>query len=160
MTSARQHINIKSIGAAHAAVLAQMHAACFSHPWSTDAFVKLFSMPGASGLIATLPDKEDTAVGFALISNTGEEAEILTLGVLPENQRQNIGTRLLNAIHKTCLAKNTARVFLEVNAQDTGAVRFYSKAGYQHVGTREHYYKHENTPPEDALIMRHTLEDV
>lgn len=157
MKPARQNINIKSIGAAHAAVLAQLHTACFSHPWTRDAFVRLFNMPGASGLIATLPDNDDAAVGFALISNTGEEAEILTIGVLPENQRQNIGTLLLSAIHETCVASDTTHVFLEVNAQDTGAVTFYSKAGYQHVGTRENYYKQGNAPAGDALIMRHKL---
>lgn len=160
MKPARQNITIKTIGAAHSAVLAQLHAACFSHPWSADALVKLFNMPGASGLIATLSDNENAAVGFALISNMGEEAEILTLCVLPENQRQNIGTRLLSAIHESCVASNTACVFLEVNAQDTGAVTFYSKSGYQHVGTRANYYKQGKAPADDALIMRHILEGV
>ena len=147
-----------TVGAAHAAVFAQLHAACFPQGWSSKAFAKLLNMPGAIGFIAIQNDHEDTAIGFALISNTGGEAEILTLGVLPNNQRQGIGTHLINALHKTCLEHSTGCIFLEVNSQDTGAVPFYRKAGYECVGKRERYYKHENTAADDALIMRRTLE--
>jgi len=158
MNSSLQNINIMTVGAAHAAVLAQLHTACFPQGWSSEAFAKLLNMPGAMGLIATQNDNEEAAIGFALISNAGGEAEIITLGVLPDTQRQGIGTHLINALHKICLECDTACVFLEVNSQDTGTVSFYRKAGYECVGTRERYYKHVDAPADDALIMRHTLE--
>ncbi len=157
MKSVGQNINIMTVSAAHAEVFAGLHTACFPKAWSSEAFAKLLNMPGAMGFITTQNDNKEAAIGFALISNAGAEAEIVTLGVLPDTQRQGIGSYLINAIHKTCLECNTACVFLEVNAQDAGTISFYRNAGYECVGTRERYYKHGDAPADDALIMRKSL---
>jgi ribosomal-protein-alanine N-acetyltransferase len=158
MKSVGQNINIMTVSATHAEVFAGLHTACFPKAWSSEAFAKLLNMPGVMGFITTQNDNKEAAIGFALISNAGVEAEIVTLGVLPGMQRQGIGTHLINAIHKTCLECNTASVFLEVNSQDTSTVSFYRNAGYECVGTRERYYKHVDAPADDALVMCKMLE--
>lgn len=154
MKSVGQNIGIMTVSTSHSEVFAELHATCFSNGWSREAFAKLLNMPGAMGFIAIQNDNEEAAIGYALISNSGAEAEVVTLGVLPGMQRQGIGTHLINAIHKTCLECGTACVFLEVNAQDAGTISFYRNAGYECVGTRERYYKHGDAPADDALIMR------
>jgi [ribosomal protein S18]-alanine N-acetyltransferase len=158
MKSVRNNPGIMTVSAAHAAVFTHLHAACFPQAWSHEAFVCLLNMPSAIGFIATKNIAEVAATGFALISCVEDEAEIFTFGVLPAKQRQGVGSHLLCAIHKTCANRGATGIFLEVNAQNTAAMSFYHKAGYGSVGKRKDYYKHENAPADDAIIMRRPLE--
>ena len=82
----RSHLVLCS--AAHAGLLAELHGACFPRPWPADEFMKLLSAPGVSALIGTAGGTGEQPCGFILWRCAADEAEIITLGVLPA-QRGN-----------------------------------------------------------------------
>jgi ribosomal protein S18 acetylase RimI-like enzyme len=53
------------------------------------------------------------------------------------------------------------RIWLEVRAGNTAAIRFYRRAGFKTKGKRRHYYRYLDSQgqkvKEDALIMCYSL---
>lgn len=142
----------------HAPLCAEIHVRCFPNPWSQTEFSTLLASPRNIGFIVQRSDR--LAVGFAIAGQAGGEAEILTIGVLPEHRRCGAGRFILEKIRETCESHGTKEIFLEVNASDDGAVSFYQAAGYIPVGTRPGYYKHYRQTDKstgDAIIMRFTI---
>ena len=70
-----------------APVLARMHGLCFEKGWTEQAFSSLLCLPTTQGFL--------NHEGFILCSVCQDEAEILTVGVLPEARRKKVGTQLL-----------------------------------------------------------------
>ncbi|WP_051548003.1 bifunctional tRNA (adenosine(37)-N6)-threonylcarbamoyltransferase complex dimerization subunit type 1 TsaB/ribosomal protein alanine acetyltransferase RimI [Sneathiella glossodoripedis] len=136
-----------------AKLLAELHKSCFSEPWSETAFEKLLLL---NGTIAQVTLSNDQPVGFALYQKTLDEAEILTLGILPLQRNQNFGSHLLRAGLEHLKEQGVAKVLLEVSTDNLSAQRLYQKAGFREIGKRAGYYQigGENF---DALILEHVL---
>ena len=66
--------------AAFADVFADLHKACFSKAWNESMMRQTLLMPGALGLIAF---ENDTPVGFVIDAYSVDQADIVTLGVVP-----------------------------------------------------------------------------
>jgi [ribosomal protein S18]-alanine N-acetyltransferase len=135
--------------AAHAAVLAVIHAAVFppAEAWDADAFAAQLGMPGAFALL-------DEAGGFVLARVAADEAEILTLAVTPNARRAGIGRRLVMAAMQAAGGRGATAMFLEVSPCNIPAIRLYEGAGFAGVGRRRAYYQDGS----DALVMRARLE--
>ena len=131
------HFDLQTI---HAPMLAFVHEMCFEEPWDKKAFKELLSLPTTIGLM--------NSVGFVLASVTGEEAEILTIAVLPNCQRQGNGGRLLRYLIKKLKKLSVKKLFLEVNVKNKAALALYAKLDFKEVGRRPGYYHGT-----DALIM-------
>jgi ribosomal-protein-alanine N-acetyltransferase len=116
-----------------------LHRACFPEdPWDAEAIGQIMCIPGFFGLIGWA--KTDP-VGFALALSLGEEAEIVSLGVLPEHRRCRIGSSVLDAVCGEARLRGAERVVLEV-ARDNGAARaLYAGRGFTVVGRRRNYYR-------------------
>ena len=148
-------------GAAGAQLLSAVHAACFEEPWGEVAIARLLDGPGLCGLAAA--DTECSAdlvpLGMALCRVAGGEAEILTLGVIPERRRQGVGGQLVGECYAIAKAGGAAAMFLEVAADNGAALALYSEAGFRQVGRRENYYQAQNKreTTRDALILRVAL---
>ena len=69
--------------------LASLHAACFDRPWSEESFTELLKGDGVHAL--------GDANGFIVIRCVADEAEILTLGVLPARRRAGLARKLVRA---------------------------------------------------------------
>ena len=100
-------------------------------------------------------DGEERVIGYCIVSNLPDEAEILKIAVEPEYQGQGIGQQLLTRALDRAVRLGCSRCFLEVRPSNSGAIRFYLRNGFQAQDRRKNYY-HE--PPEDALVMRLDLE--
>jgi GNAT superfamily N-acetyltransferase len=89
---------------AHAAVLAELHALAFppEERWSAGAFATQLALPGVFGLV--LPD-----AGLILARVAADEAEILTIGVVPAARRAGYGAALLRAAEARAVADGAAR---------------------------------------------------
>jgi ribosomal-protein-alanine N-acetyltransferase len=131
-------------GAEEAAALAALHAAAFppAEAWSAEAIARLLEMPGAFAL--HLPGR-----GFLLARVAAEEAEILTLAVLPGARRQGVGRALLVAAMAAAAAAGAKRLLLEVAEANVAARGLYASAGFVPVGRRRDYY----SPGADALLL-------
>lgn len=132
----------------HAAALASIHAASFPprERWGADAMELQLSLPGAFGLI-------HLSGGMVLARTAADEAEILTIAVMPERRRDGLGATLLRAAMAHAAMQNAQTMFLEVAVTNTGAQALYLRAGFAQVGRRANYYPDGG----DALVMRANL---
>ena len=134
---------------AHGAVLAALHEQCFDPPWDETAMVDLLSMPGASGLLACIGD---APVGLVLWRVAADEAEILTILVLPAHRGQGIGDRLVEGSLTAAAQSGACRMFLEVADSNTAAQALYARHGFTRVGIRRGYYQGQ-----DAYVLSASL---
>jgi ribosomal-protein-alanine N-acetyltransferase len=83
----------------------------------------------------------------------GEEAEIVSLGVLPDHRRCGIGSAILDAVWGEALLRGAERVVLEVASDNEAARALYAGRGFTVVGCRRNYYRRAERLV-DALVLR------
>jgi len=134
--------------ATDAAALAAIHGAAFppSEAWEEEAFRLQLGLPGVFGLI-------DAAGGMVLARVADEEAEVLTLAVVPVSRRHGLGGALLDAALREARDRGARAMFLEVSEANQTARRRYAEAGFVEVGRRRRYY----ADGADALLLRAAL---
>lgn len=82
--------------------------------------------------------------GFITVQNSGDDHEIIKIGVLPEYRRQGIARRLIQ--QSTDAAK---RCLIDVAADNRAAIQFYQALGFREIARRRKYYANGS----DAVIM-------
>lgn len=134
--------------------LARIHAAAFpaQKGWSAGELTDLLKQNGVF-LIAE-------AAGFALGRIAADEAELLTLAVLPAHQGQGVGAHLLSAFTEEARDRGAASAFLEVADDNRAACALYASAGFRQAGRRKAYYSRSAAEPADALVLRKDLSRV
>ncbi len=125
--------------------LAATHAEAFDTPWSASAFVDLLGQPGVF--------LETSSDGFILGRAVADEAEILTLAVLPSARRQGFGSRLVRGAMESATELGATRMFLEVAEDNAAARALYGALGFEATGRRPRYYARADGPAVDALLL-------
>lgn len=144
-------VTIAPVGAEAAALLADLHAEAFpADRWDAASFVRLLAMPGAFALIVA---RHGAPAGLMLARVAADEAEIVTLGVVPCARRQGIGRSLATAAAARAAELGAARLFLEVAAANEAALSLYRQLGFREVGRRPRYYP-DGT---DAIVLARPL---
>jgi [ribosomal protein S18]-alanine N-acetyltransferase len=134
--------------------LAVMHRACFPEdPWDAPALDRILALSGVFGYLAC---EADAPTGFAVARDLGEEAEVLTVGVLPEARRHGVGRALLDAVLIETRRRGLESIVLEVAADNGAARRLYAGRGFRQVGRRPRYYRRPDSMV-DALILRRSM---
>lgn len=127
-----------------------IYARCFpDRPWSIDEVTTLLNRRDVLTVTAT--------GGFVMASCFAPEAEILTIAVSPDHRRQGIGADLLARLCAQLPTRNIDTVFLEVAAGNHAAIGLYKRFSFQDVGRRKAYYRRNDAPAEDAVVMRRAL---
>jgi ribosomal-protein-alanine N-acetyltransferase len=96
-------------------------------------------------------DEAGGLLGWAGIRILGQEAEILTVGVIPAARRQGIARQLMAVLLDEARARRAVEVFLEVRADNVAAQSLYESEGFLVLGRRSGYYDHGRM---DAITMR------
>lgn len=112
-----------------------------------EAAIEPASVPGRICLAASAPGRR--MAGFAVALLVGSQAEIESIGVAPDLQRQGIGWALLQALIGELTLRGVTEVWLEVRESNDGAAALYRSAGFGVSGRRPGYYRN---PEEDALL--------
>jgi ribosomal-protein-alanine N-acetyltransferase len=147
-------VNLRPATRADGAALAELHAAAFEEPWSADEILRFAEDRG--GFALTVEDGAGALSGFILCRLIAGEAEVLTLAVRPAARRRGLGRALLEAA-LTLAQPSATTMFLEVAADNPGAVALYAGAGFETVGRRSGYYGRAGAASVDALVMRRAL---
>ncbi|MCC7272164.1 MAG: GNAT family N-acetyltransferase [Alphaproteobacteria bacterium] len=143
-------VTVQPVTATDAGWLAALHARCFPEDsWREASWRNLLRQPGVGGAVASV---DGVPVGVVLWRRAAEEAEILTIGVVPTERRRGVGGRLLDHA-LSALPRVVAAVFLEVAADNEAARRFYTGRGFTRIGRRAGYYRRGRVSV-DALLMR------
>lgn len=131
--------------------LATIHARAMVHskPWSANEFQALLAQK------PTLLVADDN--GFLLGRLVVDEAEILTLAVDPEHQRQGIALMHLTSFEEIVARAGAKRAHLEVAVTNAPALALYQSAGYSKTGTRRNYARAKNGGSTDAFTMSKLL---
>ena len=116
---------------------ARIHALCFPQPWDAAYFEKLLSNPATSIFFAREGGEDIAVILFQKVTN---EAEILTLGVLPRVRREGIGSGLLWFAEKELEREGCTRFFLEVSDANAAAINLYNQLNYKEFSIRKKYY--------------------
>ncbi|XP_014260426.1 N-alpha-acetyltransferase 50 isoform X2 [Cimex lectularius] len=112
------------------------------------------------GELAKLAYYNDIVVGAVCCrvdtSDNSRRLYIMTLGCLSPYRRLGVGTTMvehvLNHVQKD---GNYDNVYLHVQVNNTGAIDFYKKFGFEIHETKKHYYK--RIEPADAHVLQKTL---
>jgi ribosomal-protein-alanine N-acetyltransferase len=143
---------IGDVSANGADALAAIHAQAFDPPWDAPALQALLA---SSGVIALADDR--LSAGFILIRVVVDEAEILTLAVASSARRRGLGRGLIDAGAAKAGRLGAQSLFLEVAADNRGAIALYSGAGFALIGRRRGYYTAKDGAPIDALVLKKAL---
>ena len=76
--------------------------------------------------------------GYAGLAVGGDEAEVQTIGVRPDQQGRGIGRTLLGEL---IAAAGGRRILLEVRTDNEPALALYRSAGFEQIGLRRRYYQ-------------------
>ncbi|PJF07967.1 GNAT family N-acetyltransferase [Pseudorhodobacter sp. MZDSW-24AT] len=130
-----------------AADLAAIHQSSFTlpRPWSTLEISALLQSPHV--FLHAEPG------GFLIGRAVAGEAELLTVAVLPSSRRQGIGTRLVRQFMTESRRRAATEAFLEVAADNSGALGLYQAEGFVIVGHRSGYYTGPDGRQVDALVL-------
>ena len=121
----------------------------FSHPWSTEVFLRELRLPFSKILLARLADVPGGVVGYLCRWLTGEALEIQNVAVHPDWRRRSIGRRLVEHALAEAAAAGADRALLEVRRSNFPALTLYHMLGFRETAVRHQYY----ADGEDALLM-------
>jgi ribosomal-protein-alanine N-acetyltransferase len=131
--------------------LAEIEAASFADAWPVDLLAVELVHPQAI-LLITSRQREPPA-GYAVFRHFSGEAELLRLGVAPEERRQGLGRSLVEAGFNWLRAEAVEVCHLEVRVDNHSAIALYEDLGFERTGQRRGYYRDGM----DALIYTKSL---
>jgi [ribosomal protein S18]-alanine N-acetyltransferase len=99
----------------------------------------------------------EPVMGFIIVRQTLDEAEIMTLVVDPGVRRSGRGALLLVETLNRLAKSGTKTVFLEVASENEAAIGLYQRTGFSQIGLRKAYYSRQLVPPIDAIVMSQSL---
>ena len=148
-----KYISLLWAGPDQAAEIARLHGQLFSPAWSEESVFAMLDHPASTAFRAVYSGPPRTSIGFVLAQLAADEAEILSIGVLPDWQRQGIGRRLVDGVARAVQRAEAKSLYLEVAADNDAALSLYSRAGFLGTGLRRGYYERPGSAPVDAVTL-------
>lgn len=126
----------------------QVHA----HPWTRGNFSDAL----ASGYVCKVAELSGETMGYAVLMQGVDDAELLDIGIAAQHQRRSFGRAVLEEMLRLAHALGKQRVVLEVRASNEAAIGLYRALGFTQIGLRRAYYPADNGR-EDAILMERKL---
>ena len=118
-------------------------------PWSASQYNEEFSSPTRHFVVAL--DVQQNIIGYAGVFAPGAaEADILTVGVVPDHRGQGIAKALMSLITDWAHAQGSTAMMLEVKFDNSDAIGLYESLGYSKLNVRKDYFG----AGLDAQVMR------
>ena len=130
--------------------VAEIEEKSFAMPWKRDDFWREAQNELATYIVGELDGK---IVAYAGAWVSFNQAEVMSVAVIPELRGQGVGTILFGELIKEVKARGATAITLEVRPSNTAAIKLYQSFGLRSVGRRRGYYLDNG---EDALIMWNT----
>ena len=118
-------------------------------PWSASQYKEEFSSPTRHFVAAE--DADQKIIGYAGVFAPGAtEADILTVGVVPDHRGKGIAKALMALITNWAKEQGTTAMMLEVKTDNLQAIGLYESLGYSTLNIRKDYFG----AGLDAQVMR------
>lgn len=132
-------------------------------PWSAQSFTDAL----ASGWhCRVLKTQDDQVLGYCVCLTTGDDEELLTITVRPDQTGQGYGKLLMREVVSGARMRQAEQLFLEVRESNQVAINLYAQMGFKMVGMRKNYYSTPADPEqqrpagrEHALLMSLVLKE-
>jgi ribosomal-protein-alanine N-acetyltransferase len=155
---------IRRITPADCEAIAVLEARLFATALDQPRLMTLQNNPVFCGFVDLVPDQDQPQStiaddlnsylgGYLLATIIDDEAEILSIGVTPDRQRQGVGKRLLQRFFDYGASRNMAKAVLEVAEDNVQALGLYRDFGFAEFGRRKDYYEQGNQKI-DAIMMK------
>ena len=93
-------------------------------------------------------------LGWAGVLIVADDAQVLTVGVVPAARRRGIAARLLDGLLAEARRRGALEAFLEVRVDNAAARGLYAREGFAEIAVRRGYYDNGRV---DAAVMRRAL---
>lgn len=118
-------------------------------PWSASQYKEEFSSPTRHFVVAL--NEQQSIVGYAGVFAPGQaEADVLTVGVVPEYRGKGIAKALMALLTDWANAQGSTAMMLEVKTDNHEAIGLYESLGYLKLNVRKDYFG----TGLDAQVMR------
>jgi ribosomal-protein-alanine N-acetyltransferase len=148
-------LHIEQAEVRDAEVLANLHAQGFHRGWPVADFQSYIA--GRDTPIYVACDARRKIAGFAMLRLAADEAELITIAVDNRWRKKGVGKALLNAALDDLQMTPAKKLFLEVAADNTAALRLYTRQGFGKVSERQGYYARPDGRPATAIVMSRDL---
>lgn len=138
-------MQIIEAGMPHLPLLGVIQQQAFADPaisgpaWGEQAIAGMLGMPGVA---TRLLHQDGQALGMAMWRGVADEAELLTLGLLPQARGRGLARHLMEDGLILLDGMGVANLFLEVSVGNNPAIALYQRWGFKIVGRRRNYYHH------------------
>jgi ribosomal-protein-alanine N-acetyltransferase len=146
-TEQSERVQLRPADTADVAALARIEAATFSDAWPVASFRSLLR---ASTTRMTVAERDGEVLGYSVVIQVGDQAELANIAVTESARGQGVGARLLRALLDGAKTEGVQSMYLEVRESNAAARALYAAHGFTPAGRRRRYYRH---PDEDALVL-------
>jgi len=120
--------------------------------WTHDMFHNELAEVGISRevMVARLAGK---IVGYVSLRYVADEGDIVTIAVDASEQKQGVGTLMMDWLEATAKVHGVRNLFLEVRSDNIPAIAMYLARDFERIDLRKNYYGTDV----DAYVMRKRL---
>ena len=143
--------------------IARIEALQHHAPWSAQSFTDALRC-GWHCRVLTSP--ADEILGYCICMTAGDDEELLTITVRPDQTGHGYGKLLMQAAVSGARMRQTQQLFLEVRESNQIAINLYAQMGFKITGMRKNYYPIPADPAQErpagrehALLMTLVLEE-
>ena len=130
------------------AQVAAIEGSAYEFPWSPQIFRDCLT----AGHKCWVLQEQGVVIGYGILSTGAGEAHVLNICVMPNQQKQGHGRRILKRLLDLARMHRATRVYLEVRPSNERAQAMYEHAGFNEIGRRPNYYP-ARRGREDAIVM-------
>lgn len=109
----------------------------FDDFWSLEIFKEELANPNCYYIVAV---ENNEVLGFGGISNVLDESTINNIAVRTDKRNLGIGSLILEKLIDISKSLNSSFLTLEVNVNNSNAIKLYEKFGFKSLGIRKNYY--------------------
>jgi ribosomal-protein-alanine N-acetyltransferase len=155
----RSSISTRRAEISDCVVLAEIHASAFKRGWSDAEFEALLLQPGVHALVAHYRNALGRRIpaGFILYRSAADEAEILSVAVMPSFRRRGVGKALIEDALRHLYREGARTIHLEVEDSNAAAIGLYRGVEFRESGRRAGYYAQGRETAAGALVMLRQL---
>ena len=157
-------ITLRAATKSDAQTLSAIHEKSFPTYWNHEEFNNFFDVAGTHAFIAkvsatpslTLPPLGggESEAGMIVYRAQFEQADIITLAVLPACRRRGIANTLVKKALSHLSELGAKGIFLDVEDGNAAALRLYESFGFAVQRRRKLYYRQKDGTYTDALVMQ------
>ncbi len=119
--------------------------------WTFGIFKEELINPKCHYIVAV---QDEDILGFGGISVVLDEANINNIAVRVDKRDIKIGSKILQNLIDISKSLNCSFITLEVNVENSPAIKLYENFGFKNLGIRKNYYNGKT----DAYIMKLEVE--